>query len=168
MSEGIGEEQKKLVLPMLAGASAGVVARLVCHPIDTIRSQVAVCLPPNPNHHLLLLGNIPGCDTLASPSGPTSINVVRPRTPRCHGILISAPVQGVWNFLCCNLAATWLQTGLGISGGTQCDRGGIMPFSSTHSASSTHQHLADIPVHDVSPTRNRCRRAQRAHRSSQP
>ena len=112
MSEGIGEEQKKLVLPMLAGASAGVVARLVCHPIDTIRSQVAVCLPPNPNHHLLLLGNIPGCDTLASPSGPTSINVVRPRTPRCHGIFNSAPVQGVWNFLCwdllqlgCNLAA---------------------------------------------------------------
>ncbi|KAJ1487977.1 mitochondrial carrier domain-containing protein [Baffinella frigidus] len=40
--EETGAQGKLLLSPMLAGASAGVVARLVCHPIDTIRSQVAV------------------------------------------------------------------------------------------------------------------------------
>ena len=31
-----------MVVPMLAGASAGVVARIACHPIDTIKSKLQV------------------------------------------------------------------------------------------------------------------------------
>ena len=31
-----------LIVPMLAGASAGVVSRIICHPIDTIKSKLQV------------------------------------------------------------------------------------------------------------------------------
>ena len=31
-----------MAVPMLAGASAGVVARIACHPIDTIKSKLQV------------------------------------------------------------------------------------------------------------------------------
>ena len=46
-----------LIVPMLAGASAGVVSRIICHPIDTIKSKLQVevvaergvyCLNPKP------------------------------------------------------------------------------------------------------------------------
>ena len=33
---------RPMAVPMLAGACAGVVSRLVCHPIDTIKSKVQV------------------------------------------------------------------------------------------------------------------------------
>ena len=31
-----------MAVPMLAGASAGVVSRIICHPIDTIKSKLQV------------------------------------------------------------------------------------------------------------------------------
>ena len=36
------EEMQAMAVPMLAGASAGVVSRIICHPIDTIKSKLQV------------------------------------------------------------------------------------------------------------------------------
>ncbi len=36
------DPRERMVVPMMSGASAGVAARLVCHPIDTLKAKLQV------------------------------------------------------------------------------------------------------------------------------